>query len=1051
MFWQWRDYWIIQRSGLFDPGYYLLAYPDCRLADIDPIKHFILYGWREGRNPSAGFDTTYYLKANPDVAQTGTNPLIHYIKFGRKEGRAPHQNWSKRSETGSQHGSVLQWLRYSVVQIGKKIYWFIPIKYRKNLLERVYRRLGFLFKGMHHYEIWRNTGVGSTSPTVCRNNLIDLSQVKPAQRVEGRIAISLHIHYHDLVKEFAGYLGNMPFPYDLFVSVTSDEGLRACQQAFSNLPVCRNVQITKVINRGRDIAPMFCTFGDVLKDYDFIAHLHSKKSLYNMGASVGWREYLCTSLFGTEDRIRRIFTLLQGDQVYGLVYPQMYLFVPSWANTWLANKALGEQWCARLGITDVPRGYFDFPVSSMFWARADALAPLFNAGIQLEDFPVEAGQTDGTTSHCLERMFGLSAVKQEKPLGILRDDAHPSWSAWRFDQYTDRAYDALLKSFHHPSVKLIAFDVFDTLLTRPLLDPESIKQMVARQLPEEDGRLYREYRPIGEQQARHEKGADVGLEEIYARLGRLTGLSRERLTEIRQMEENLEINSLEPRPGAHALFSDAVATGKPVVIISDMFLPRQIVEQILRKHGFTGWDELFISNQVGLRKDQGKLYDFVLDRYSLKPADFLMVGDNERSDIQIPCDMGARFLHLLKPVELARGLPRSSGLIAGHERLKDLDADATLGLVVRKNFAPIHFQNFDPDSLVQVSPYSLGYSLVGPVLVSFAQWALEQARQDGMDRLYFLAREGKLIKQIFDNWCAGEENVPRTDYLVASRRAAGVAAISTLDDIIDISRVHYFPNPVEEFLYTRYGLRLSEDRWRQIARSSGWEPGAEVAVRDGRSEHLIPLLKALQDDIFANVEQERKAFLDYLAEKGVNAEGRQAVVDIGFAGSVQGYLNKIQTGKVHGYYLMTIAHATQISSTYDVILRGCFLENADPHSAEAMIYRNSFFLEKLFSSDDPQLEHFEKDADGKVKGCFHALTPEEEACAEYRRDFRAGAQDYVEDARRIRTSLLPDFRPSCLTARMLMEAFLGEFSIKESEFLSKIVLDDYYCGRGLVS
>jgi len=34
---------------------------------------------------------------------------------------------------------------------------------------------------------------------------------------------------------------------------------------------------------------------------------------------------------------------------------------------------------------------------------------------------------------------------------------------------------------------------------------------------------------------------------------------------------------------------------------------------------------------------------------------------------------------------------------------------------------------------------------------------------------------------------------------------------------------------------------------------------------------------------------------------------------------------------------------------------------------------------------------------------------------------------------------------------MLIDAFLEQKSQKEIELLSKIVLDDYYCGRGLVS
>ena len=80
---------LIKRSGLFDERYYLKTYKDVRALDVDPLSHFIKYGWREGRNPSAEFDTTYYLTEYEDVKSLNINPLLHYIKYGQKEGKLP--------------------------------------------------------------------------------------------------------------------------------------------------------------------------------------------------------------------------------------------------------------------------------------------------------------------------------------------------------------------------------------------------------------------------------------------------------------------------------------------------------------------------------------------------------------------------------------------------------------------------------------------------------------------------------------------------------------------------------------------------------------------------------------------------------------------------------------------------------------------------------------------------------------------------------------------------------------------------------------------------
>jgi glycosyltransferase involved in cell wall biosynthesis len=87
MFRKWIQYWTIKRSGLFDPRYYFDANPDCRRADVDPLLHFIEFGWKEGRNPSSLFSVNDYLDMYKDVQTAGVNPLIHYIKFGRMEGR----------------------------------------------------------------------------------------------------------------------------------------------------------------------------------------------------------------------------------------------------------------------------------------------------------------------------------------------------------------------------------------------------------------------------------------------------------------------------------------------------------------------------------------------------------------------------------------------------------------------------------------------------------------------------------------------------------------------------------------------------------------------------------------------------------------------------------------------------------------------------------------------------------------------------------------------------------------------------------------------------
>ena len=80
-----RDYNLIKKSGLFDRKYYLVNNEDVKKAKMNPIKHYLKFGWKEGRNPSADFNGNEYLIKRPDVRVAGLCPLVHFIKFGKYE------------------------------------------------------------------------------------------------------------------------------------------------------------------------------------------------------------------------------------------------------------------------------------------------------------------------------------------------------------------------------------------------------------------------------------------------------------------------------------------------------------------------------------------------------------------------------------------------------------------------------------------------------------------------------------------------------------------------------------------------------------------------------------------------------------------------------------------------------------------------------------------------------------------------------------------------------------------------------------------------------
>ncbi|RMR07385.1 rhamnan synthesis F family protein [Pseudomonas syringae group genomosp. 3] len=77
----------IKTSDLYDEEWYKNNYKDLRNLDIDFARHYLDYGWKQGKSPSFAFSGDMYLAAYPDVKTIEMNPLLHYETYGRSEKR----------------------------------------------------------------------------------------------------------------------------------------------------------------------------------------------------------------------------------------------------------------------------------------------------------------------------------------------------------------------------------------------------------------------------------------------------------------------------------------------------------------------------------------------------------------------------------------------------------------------------------------------------------------------------------------------------------------------------------------------------------------------------------------------------------------------------------------------------------------------------------------------------------------------------------------------------------------------------------------------------
>ena len=220
------------------------------------------------------------------------------------------------------------------------------------------------------------------------------------------IAVHLHVFYFDLIPQVKESLVNIPQKFDLFASVPEilSYNEASVRNDLLSIPNVGDIFIEKVPNRGRDLAPMLCTFKEKLCQYDVLLHIHTKKSPHDKDLE-GWFPYICRHILPskyTSDILRML-----ADNV-GMISPPDYVSDPAYNGWGDGNIEIAQQLIERSSLNvDLKKDYpfVDYPHGSMFWARMDFLKPLFDMSFSYEDFPMEPIGVDGTTAHALERLF----------------------------------------------------------------------------------------------------------------------------------------------------------------------------------------------------------------------------------------------------------------------------------------------------------------------------------------------------------------------------------------------------------------------------------------------------------------------------------------------------------------------------------------------------------------------------------------------------------------------------------------------------------------------
>ena len=238
--------------------------------------------------------------------------------------------------------------------------------------------------------------------------LSSYSQAMPEEMCsKAQICLQIHIFYLDLLENIVTEINKIPYAFDCYITTVSTDKAEYIRNYFKSHSNAVNVIVEIYDNKGRDVYPLIAQMSKYVTKYKFICHMHTKKSKIDIFGD-NWREYLFGSLFGSKENIENILKNLEMNKGLGIVFPKPFQNLEN-AIHWGLNKELAENVLQKLDIDiKLPVNNIVFPVGNMFWARVDAVLPIFTNTLA-NNFPNEKGQADGTIAHAIERLWVYTA------------------------------------------------------------------------------------------------------------------------------------------------------------------------------------------------------------------------------------------------------------------------------------------------------------------------------------------------------------------------------------------------------------------------------------------------------------------------------------------------------------------------------------------------------------------------------------------------------------------------------------------------------------------
>ncbi|MEL7640513.1 MAG: hypothetical protein AAGU21_12800 [Solidesulfovibrio sp.] len=471
---------------------------------------------------------------------------------------------------------------------------------------------------------------------------------------------------------------------------------------------------------------------------------------------------------------------------------------------------------------------------------------------------------------------------------------------------TFKSIKQIKEHISNDEIKIVSFDIFDTMLLRPCVTPSSIFKIIGKKSV--FGYNFCKIRINAESAARKKRPAgedDITLDSIYNEVQKMTGLDDEEIEKVKQLEIETELNILRPRLSVKDIYDHAQGLGKKIIIISDMYLPRDVLAKLLRINGFTGYDALYVSSELKLSKGSGRLFDFIIETYKkdgIIPSQIVHLGDNLQADIAKPAEKGIFPIFIPKTIDCLR----KTRLSVVMSWLSDLnETDTIIGFLANKIFDD-PFTKFDQKTLFNGDTGCIGYVLFGPLIFMMCLWMMRELSSEGVKKICFIWRDGFLPSKVYNIIAQHLKTMslatPTALHMTRSMRSLFEAK----DFQTFVNYLYYYGINSEITIsnFIRKRLHVDDDETYNaivsIFRKNGYSSEND---RIGSLEAILPAVCA-SFSIIQKYLSKKLIPVDTYIKKVIDFDTEIAFWDIGYKGTVSSFFSKHYNVSIPVYHFI---------------------------------------------------------------------------------------------------------------------------------------------------